>query len=241
MPDPTPTPPATPAPAPAPKPKRARSAINQEWIKELNDSAQIAAAAQKPARAQVLAEGDIDAAKVTAFAQAVSDAQQLAGAATEKTTSKVGITNSETDLMKILIALIQEVQKRAKQKHQARNPAVLADYGIGAKWQNSRPILDQTATNILGKLAADTLPGINAAKVAALQKALDDYRQVQTDQTGGQSDATTDRGNLEQAIKDIVARRREIQFAADAAWPHTDKTNAGIRTEFKLPPKRVLK
>ncbi len=237
MPDPTPTP----TPAPAPKAKRDRGPINQEWIKELNDSGQIAAAAQKPVRARVLAEGDIDAAKVTAFAKAVSDAQKLAGTATQKTTSKVGVTHSETDLMASLVELIHEVQKRAKQKYEAKTPTVLKDYGIGAKWQNSRAILEQTATNILGKLAADTLPGIAAAKVAALQKALDDYRQVQTDQTGGQADATTDRANLEKAIKDIVARRREIQFAADAAWPHTNKTNAGIRTEFKLPPDKALK
>jgi hypothetical protein len=35
--------------------------------------------------------------------------------------------------------------------------------------------------------------------------------------------------------------QREIQFAADAAWPHTDKANAGIRAEFKLPPNTAMK
>jgi hypothetical protein len=238
MPDPIPTP--TPTPAPTPKAKRDHSPINQEWIKELNDSEQIAAAAQKPAYAPTLAEGDIDAAKVTAFAKAVSDAQKLAGTATQKTTSKVGVTNREAELMGNLVELIQEVQKRAKQKYEAKNPTVLKDYAVGGKWYNTRTILEQTATNILGKLAADTLPGIDAAKVAALQKALNDYKQVQTDQIGGQADATTDRANLEVAVKDIVARRREIQFAADAAWPHTNKANAGIRTEFKLPTDRAL-
>ena len=257
MPDPTPTP----TPAPTPKPTRDRSPINQEWIKELNDSEQIAAAAQKPAYAPTLApwnstqgvcaesgagdstgraQGDIDAAKVTAFAKAVSDAQKLAGTATQKTTSKVGVTNREAELMGNLVELIQEVQKRAKQKYEAKNPTVLKDYAVGGKWYNTRAVLEQTATNILGKLATDTLPGIDAAKVAALQKALDDYRQVQTDQTGGQADATTDRANLEAAVKDIIVRRREIQFAADAAWPHTNKTNAGIRAEFKLPTDRAL-
>jgi hypothetical protein len=237
MPDPTPTP----TPDPTPSPKRSRSDINQEWIGELTNSEQIAAAAQKPAYAPTLAEGDIDAAKVTAFAKAVSDAQKLAGTATQKTTSKKGMTESEAELMGNLVELIKEVQKRAKQKYEAKNPTVLKDYAVGGKWYNSRALLEQTATNILGKLAADTLPGISAAKVATLQKALDDYKQVQTDQTGGQADATTDRANLEKAIKDIIVRRREIQFAADAAWPHTNKTNAGIRTEFKLPADKAMK
>ena len=236
MPDPTPTP----TPTPDPKRKRDRSDINQDWIKDLNDSEQIGVSAKKLAYASTFAEGDIDAAKVTAFAKAVKDAQQLAGTATQKTTGKKVVSKTELVLMKNLVELIQEVQKRAKQKYEAKNPTVLKDYGIGAKWQNSRAILEQTATNILGKLAADTLPGISAAKIATLQKALDDYRQVQTDQTGGQADATTDRANLEKAIKDIIVRRREIQFAADAAWPHTNKTNAGIRAEFKLPTDRAL-
>jgi hypothetical protein len=38
-----------------------------------------------------------------------------------------------------------------------------------------------------------------------------------------------------------IAKRREIQFGADADWPHTDPANAGIRMEFQLPPDRVMK
>ena len=45
---------------------------------------------------------------------------------------------------------------------------------------------------------------------------------------------------LEVAVHDITARRREIQFAADAEWPHTDPAHAGTRREFKLPPDRVM-
>lgn len=90
MPDPTP------APTPSPAPKRNRADINQEWIQELNDSAQIAAAAKKPAYAAALAEGDIDAAKVTTFANDIKAAQKLASQATQQTTSKENITLDET-------------------------------------------------------------------------------------------------------------------------------------------------
>ncbi len=133
------------------------------------------------------------------------------------------------------------MQKRAKQKHEAANPGLLQDYAIGDKWYNSRPILEQTATNILAKLAKDTLPAIDAAKISALQKALDDYKKVQTDQSGSQSDATTSRTQLQKAANDIATRRRAIQLCADAEWPHSNKGNAGIRAEFKLPTDREFK
>jgi len=64
---------------------------------------------------------------------------------------------------------------------------------------------------------------------------------VQGLQTGAQGDATGWRKQVEATVADIVTKRREIQFAADAEWPHTDPANAGIRAEFQLPPDRVMK
>ena len=140
-----------------------------------------------------------------------------------------------------LVALVKEVQGRARQKHDAANPTALKNYGIGEKWSSSRAILEQTATNIVNVLSTDPLPGIDAAKVTALASALSDYKNVQTDQVGGQADATTARANLEAAVKDVIARRREIQFAADAQWPSTNPANAGIRREFRISPDRAFK
>jgi hypothetical protein len=54
-------------------------------------------------------------------------------------------------------------------------------------------------------------------------------------------DATTPRATLEAAVKSIIARRREIQFAADAQWPAGDPANAGIRREFRLSPDKAMK
>ena len=235
MPDPPPTPP------PAPAPKGNRSSLNQDWINSLNNAGQIVAAAQKTEYAPVFATGGIDAAKLTALATDIAAAQALAGDATQMTTSKQGVTGNEAGLMKILVDLIKEVQQRARQKYAADNPTALKDYAIGDKWQNSRAILEQTALNILSKLAKDTLPGVDAAKVSALQAALGNYKNVQTDQVGGQADATTARATLETAVKSIIARRREIQFAADAQWPASNPANAGIRREFRLSPDKAMK
>ena len=70
---------------------------------------------------------------------------------------------------------------------------------------------------------------------------MQDDQDAQGDPTGAQSGATTARKQLEAAISDIVGKRREIQFAADAEWPHEAPANAGIRAEFQLPTDRVMK
>lgn len=49
------------------------------------------------------------------------------------------------------------------------------------------------------------------------------------------------RKQVEAAVADIVVKRREIQFTAGAAWPHTNPANAGFRMEFQLPADRVMK
>lgn len=237
MAEPTPTPP-NPQP---PKAPRNPGSINQAWLDELNNSGQIVASAQKPAYLARFTAGGIAAAKLAAFSADIEAAKKLAGIATQATTGKRVITRTESDLMDSLIAAIQGIQKRAKQKYAATNPAMLADYAVGQPYHDSRTLLEQAAANILGKLATDTLPGIDAARIAALQAAADAYKNVQTAQTGGQSGATTDRAKLEAAVNAIAVSRREIQYAADDQWPHTDPLNAGIRVEFQLPANRALK
>jgi hypothetical protein len=235
------TTPTTPAPAPEPKKPVQRGILNQAQLDELTQAEAIVAATEAPDRAVTLAEGGIDAAKITALTTAIAEARRQGAQATQGTTGKQGVTAEESGLMDELVNKIQEIQKRARQKYDASEPVKLKDYAVGQQFYNSRSLLEQTATNILEKLKTDTLPGINAGKVAALQTALEDYQGVQGDQSGAQSGATTARKRLETAVEDVMAKRREIQFAADAEWPHTNPANAGVRAEFKLPPDRVMK
>lgn len=238
----------TPAPAPAPKTAPKRGEINQSWLAEFSTAEAILAAAKPADRATTLAAGGIDAAKISALTAAIAAARTLAGKAVQNTSGKRIITGTEDELKTELLQLIQTVQTRARQKYDATEPARLKDYAIGQQISNSRSLLEQAGTNILLKLTGDSaavppdaLPGITPAKIADLQTALDDYKDVQGDQTGAQSDATTARKQVETAVADIVAKRREIQFAADAEWPHSDPAHAGIRVEFQLPPDRVMK
>lgn len=241
----------TPPPPPAPKTVGKRGLVNQHLLDELTEAEAILTAASPADRAARLAEGGIDAGKIGALTAAIAAARKLASLAVEGTTGKQGITGDENELMDDLINKIQEVQKRARQKYDATDPAQLPGYAVRQKFYSSRSVLEQTAANILHKLQgdpdatppvpADVLPGITPAKIAALKTALADYENVQGDQSGAQSSATTARKQFEAAVSDIVARRREIQFAADAEWPHTDPANAGIRSEFYLPADRVMK
>jgi hypothetical protein len=233
--------PPTPEPEPEPGPKRSRADLNKRWIEKLAESQQIVTSAQKPEYLGAFTEGDIDAACLAALDADIKAAQKLTSTTLQKSTSKKSLTEDETASMNALIERIHEVQKRARQKYAATDPTVLGDYAVARKFTASRAMLEQTATNILDKLAQDKLPGINGAKTQALQAALDAYRQVQTDQVGEQSGAVTGRKQLEAAVQNIIGRKRSIQYAADAQWPHTNKANAGIRAEFKLPPNRAMK
>lgn len=247
MPDPTPTP----APEPTPKSTPKKGDINQSWLSEFTDSEAIIAAAKPADRAAKLADGDIDAAKIAALTAAIAAARRLAGLAVQGTSGKQIITGTEDTLKTALLEIIQYVQKRARQKYDASESGRLKDFGIGQQIANSRSLLEQAAENILLKLngnpiatppvPADALPGVKPAKIAELQTALDAYKNVQGAQTGAQGDATTWRKQVEAAVAEIVIQRREIQFAADAEWPHTNPANAGLRVEFQLPADRVMK
>jgi hypothetical protein len=249
MPDPTPTP----APTPEPKKNAARGEINQSWLDEFTSAEAIVTATKVAERPAILTDGGIDAAKIAALTKAIADARKLAGQAVQGTSDKEVITDEEAGLKKILLEKIQYIQKRARQKYDATEPGRLKDFGIGTarKIDDSRSLLEQFAANLLLKLTgnptavppvpAESLPGVTPAKIGELQAALDDYKNVQGDQTGAQGDATGWRKQCETAVADIATKRREIQFAADAEWPHTDPANAGIRGEFQLPPDRVMK
>jgi len=94
------------------------------------------------------------------------------------------------------------------------------------------------ADSILTKLATDTLPGVNAAKIANLKTLRDAYASANADQGGTQSKASTERNTIEDAVKSITDRRIQIQFAADGIWQSGNKANAPIRREFQLPADR---
>lgn len=241
--NPTPTP-TTPTPTtPTPASPKHRSDIDQALLDELIKTGQILAVAQKPPYLTLLTseDGGLEAGFITGLDADVATANTTASHIIQVNTSKLGATKAETTAKDNLLKLIRSAQKRAKQKYEDTDKTILKDYYIGAKIEDSRQALETAGRGIFDKLQTDTLPGITAAKVAKLKTALDAYVNRQTDQSSAQSITTTQHQALKTAVADIARRRRKLQLAADDLWPHTDKANAGIRAEFKLPSNSALK
>ncbi len=228
------SPPSPPVPSPQPG-KRERGLLNKAQANELTKAEQIGKAAKKTAYATALAERDITAASVDLLLTDIRAARDKSADAVQSTTGKTSATNTEATAKKNLIIALQEVQAAAKQKYARSQPALLQDYFVGKKLDESRPLLEQYSQGIIEKLATDTLSGITAAKITNLTTLRTAYVDADSTQSGAQSAATTQRADLETMIASIKDRRMTIQFASDAEWPWSTKANAGIRKEFSLP------
>jgi hypothetical protein len=182
--------------------------------------------------------------KLTAAIKAVlalcEAARGKGSAAVSATGHKGQSTDEEEKAEKALVALIREFQARARQKHFSKNPATLAEYGIGLKIANSRALLEGWGQTIHDKTATDKLPKITEAKRSALKAALQTYKDTQTGQTGAIGQASGTRLDRNALVEQATERRLWLQFAADAEWPHTNPANTPIRREFQLPATRAF-
>lgn len=228
-----------PAEAPAPSAKRSRSFINQSHAAEIILAGEIANTAGLSAYATLLADEGIDAAFLTDLRAKIAEADALVANAGGKTSAKQITTRAEETRKAELLELIATIQSRAKRKYVKGDPR-RANYFIAQPIDDSRTQLETCTRAIIAHLATDTLPGMKAGDIPALQAALDAYHAVQTTQTVDQSGASTARAGYEAKVKEVARLRREIQYAVDALWPAKKKANAPIRVEFKLSPDRAL-
>jgi hypothetical protein len=228
MADPTP-------PEPTPTPAQTHSVFNQAQLAALAEADKICVAAQKPAYAPALAVREITAAQVTQLVADILTCRQTAAAASQSTTAKTVATSAMHTAETSLLTALHEVQAAARQKYARTNPAMMNDYLVGHRLNPNQATFKQSVQAIIKKLGTDTLPGITPAKAANLQTLLDAYTALAANPDSKQSDATTQRRQRDAQIASITDRRLTIQFAADAEWPYTVDTNAGIRSEFYLP------
>jgi len=224
-----PTPPTPPTPTHTP------SVFNQAQLSALSEADKICVAAQKPAYAPALAVREITAAEVTQLVDDILTCRQTAAAATQSSTGKRVATDAMHAAETNLLTALHEVQAAARQKYARTNPTQMNDYMVGHNLNPNQATFKQSVQAIIKKLGTDTLPGITPAKVTNLQTLLTAYTTLAANPDSQQSDATTERRQRDAQISSITDRRLTIQFAADAEWPYTVDTNAGIRVEFYLP------
>jgi hypothetical protein len=231
---------STPVPPPQPAGNGAtRSSVNQAYAVSLTRVENIAKAALKPERVEVLsADGsDVTQLFLDAIVAEVAEARRLLGIAGQQTTEKEAATENGLTLEERLVRALQEVQARARQKHGAAS-AALGKYHIGDRLGGNRAMLEQTSQNVLTALESDPLPGITPAKIAALKTLRAQYVDSELGQTEAGGDASRARKQAKERIEALVAMRQKVQFAADAVWPWHDSGNVGVRKEFELPATR---
>ena len=230
-----------PTPVPAPETKRkSPGLLNQAQARKLTKAEKVGLAAQNADNAPALIARDVSEDYVTQFLADVDAAREKATAALVSTTLRQNATATEATTAKALLAGLREIQKAAKQKYARTNRIALRDYLIGKPLNGNRPNLMQTSQTLLDKASEETLPGITTAKIKALRAARQTWVDANTAQTESKSAALTQRTELKDMLKSIEDRKVGIQLAADAEWPHTEETNAGIRTQFAMPTNRPL-
>jgi hypothetical protein len=245
----TPDAPTTP-PAPELKaPGTTPSLLNEAQLASLTKTEEICRTALKPEyltplitldEGEEAGDDDVTQAAIATILALCDQARGKGSDAVSATGSKEQSTADETDAKKALVALIREFQARARQKHFSKNPEILPEYGIGLKIYNSRALLEGWAQTIHDKTATDKLPKITETKRAALNAALQTYKDTQTSQAGAIGEASGTRIDRDSLVEQATERRLWLQFAADAEWPHTDPANAPIRREFQLPANRTF-
>ncbi|MEI7535125.1 MAG: hypothetical protein WCK57_12220 [Verrucomicrobiae bacterium] len=249
MADTTPTP--TPTPAPAPKTKVQRRDTNQEIVDELANAKAVAAAAVDPANAPSLAEVELDA---TLPSQIIALAAKITGDLAKLKTARVArkmATAQETAARDALIAVLQPIQVAARRKFKGPDATQREAYYIGANL--SAQSLDDVliaAGNVIARLTPgennappqDVLPGIKAnGAIKDLADAIAEYTDDNAEQGDQQKKSS---GTLEAIWADVAVLaglRRDVQLAADQAWPWRKAGVATIRKTFLLPANQPLK
>ena len=236
--------------APAPnEPGTSPSPLNETQLASLTKTEEICRTALKADYLRELitledgeepGDDDVSEAEIKAVLALCEAARGKSSAAVIATGQKVQSTAEEEKAEKALVALVREFQARARQKHFSKNPAALAEYGIGLNISNSRAVLEGWTQTIHDKTATDKLPKITETKRAALKAALQTYKDTQTGQTAAIGQASGARIDRDALVEQATERRLWLQFAADAEWPHTNPANTPIRREFQLPATRAF-
>lgn len=137
-----------------------------------------------------------------------------------------------------LLTSLQAMQAGARLKYLPDHPALLKNYHIGERLDQSRDFLLTASQQVINHANADR-PGstdtdfINLA--LAQRKAVEGVKPAQI---GHKNNASQERELREAEYENIIARRKKIQYAADKIWPAGQPQNVAARKAFKLPKDR---
>ena len=226
---------------PDPKPKRApRGDIDHTITDDIKLARDCHHQAEKPLYIPLLTEREWLPANQTALGDAIEQSDTLLTQLLRARTSTGKYSDDETAARAALLAALAPVQKAARRTFPEGDPR-RADFGVGADASNSDTndlirLVTYAADQLKDPAPKAKLTGLTPAEITALSTLTAQYRTADFAAADAQLDASTLLAHLNHHIDtQLNPRRRDLQIAADMAWPHTNPLNAPLRTAFGIP------
>lgn len=253
MPDePSTTPPKPPQP-PARKPRAKRTEISRDILGDIDRADKCSRAAAEDDNMTFLLRRDWTAEEqATLLAGVTSDNKLVRDIKIARTVRKV-LTLSESDARKELLSALDPVLAGAKRAF-PDGSAERALFGVGGATGSAttaqlyRLALDthknltpgQTDTGTPAP-AAYTLKGVLPEEITRLGELGQNYKDADFAQSNALLDAAQLLDLLNQHVNETLnPLRRELQLAAEQAWPYREPTNRAKRMAFGLPTNRPM-
>lgn len=215
-----------------------RSELNRAQEAELTRSRDVCVAAQRTEYAPVLDKRGIDAAFVTDLLADINRAYAHGNTALDCTTAVKDATRAEAATGRTLIDTLRTIQATARQQHLPDHPDKVAGYLVGENLDASRSMLEGSSQTIIAKANKERPPGIDTDFITEAEASRAAYVATNATQSNEQGKGTQAREQRAELVKNIVARRKKIQYAADAAWPPRKPESVQARVDFQLPARR---
>lgn len=221
-------------------PSRHPMDLNREQSARLTLVFALGKQALKPEHAGRLEAFGISSQSMQNLLTLIASTRERAGQAVVDTGSGEAATSTATDKKKVLTRALRQIQAAAKRKYQFTNPEELLGYLVGGRITQSRPILEQSAATIINRANSDRPPGIDTDFIVLTTAKATAYENSKTPQVDKKAAAKGERALRNQAVKLIAHLGKEIQFAADSAWPAGVPENVAFRKCFDLPENRAM-
>ena len=239
-----------PTPPPAPKTRQMRGEVRRDFLTEIANSRKVAAAGANPANQAALLEVEFDVMIPPQITEMADLTERWIGKLTGSRVEKKVMTAQEKAARDALLGVLGPIQTAAKRTFTGDAAGRLTDYGVNTGLASAGlDVVLTRARSILARLVVapgemvpqDVLPGIKAnGKIAALSAAITLYGAKNTAQGEKETEAEATLEDIEAKIKELIALRRQVQQAADQAWPWRTPGVATIRKTFLLPVDRPL-
>ena len=220
-----------------------RDVVANQWLAELELADAVAKAAQVPERIAALEEQEVTPTFVADLLTRIGQAGDFITTIQTARSGGKGATRNEGEARNALLKAVGVIQSAARRKFARSQPERLKLYAAGGGvnlTSMNRAQLAAAIPTLIDTAKADGLSGAGDAKTDAVQAAFDAWNAFDEAQTTSGTAETTAREALKTLLlgadgkgeTGLIADRRTLQYAADAAWPPGQ--NIAIRREFKL-------